>query len=164
MITDYDLGSVQPADLCLLSKAKSVSEQVWVCGYYTKRVDENHAVSHEIYDVFLGKSVPIDPNTLCRCTGLIDKKGKLIWEFDVCARRGYWYPEVVLQFAGNWTLDYSHACGKNPHSDYANLGFYVCERGSVEVVASLFDRIGSVSLGLQWFRDPKFFQGFSRQV
>lgn len=47
----------------------------WIEGYLS---DENHINSPKLEGEFL-----IDPSTICQCTGLKDKNGKLIWENDV---------------------------------------------------------------------------------
>lgn len=80
----------------------------------------------------------VDPFTICQCTGLKDKNGKLIWENDVCDRKEK-YPEIVKYNKGDWTLDYSYLKGKESGYCYCNLGFYVLEREYVEVIGNIFD-------------------------
>ena len=81
---------------------------------------------------------PIDETTICQCTGLRDKNGKLIWENDICDRKEK-YPEIVTYNNGDWTLDYSYTVGRKRSECYCNLGFYVSERKCVEVIGNIFD-------------------------
>ena len=80
----------------------------------------------------------VDPSTICQCTGLKDKNGKLIWENDICDRKEP-YPEIVKYCNGDWTLDYSYAIHKESGGCYCNLGFYTEERKCVEVIGNIFD-------------------------
>ncbi len=80
----------------------------------------------------------VDPSTICQCTGLVDKNGKLIWENDICDRKEE-YPEIVKYNKGDWTLDYSYSEGKENGYCYCNLGFYALERKYVEVIGNIFD-------------------------
>lgn len=80
----------------------------------------------------------VDPSTICQCTGLKDKNGKLIWENDVCDRKEQ-YPEIVKYCNGDWTLDYSYASHKESGVCCCNLGFYAEERKCVEVIGNIFD-------------------------
>lgn len=80
----------------------------------------------------------VNETTICQCTGLKDKNGKLIWENDVCDRKEQ-YPEIVKYCNGDWTLDYSYASHKESGVCYCNLGFYVEERKCVEVIGNIFD-------------------------
>lgn len=80
----------------------------------------------------------IRPETICQCTGLKDKNGKLIWENDICDRKEE-YPEIVKYNNGDWTLDYSYSKGKEGEYCYCNLGFYALERKCVEVIGNIFD-------------------------
>lgn len=80
----------------------------------------------------------IDLSTICQCTGLKDKNGKLIWENDICDRKEQ-YPEIVKYCNGDWTLDCSYAIHKESGGCYCNLGFYVEERKCVEVIGNIFD-------------------------
>ena len=83
-------------------------------------------------------SMYVDPNTVCRYTGLKDKNGNRIWENDICNRKEP-YPEIVKMHNGDWTLDYSYSCGKDYGYCYCNLGFYTVERKEVEVIGNIFD-------------------------
>lgn len=80
----------------------------------------------------------VNETTICQCTGLKDKNGKLIWENDVCDRKEQ-YPEIVEYRDGDWTLDYSYASHKESGTCYCNLGFYVKERKCIEVIGNIFD-------------------------
>lgn len=64
-----------------LFKAKRLEDGNWKIGYLVKNQEwayivkplENGGVEFET----------VDPNTICQCTGLKDRNGKLIWENDI---------------------------------------------------------------------------------
>ena len=78
----------------------------------------------------------VEPSTVCQCTGLKDKNGKIIWENDIvrvttnsgsticrCA-----FADIVAQFQ----LWQEHTIKKTP--TVLNLGNYECE-----VIGNIFD-------------------------
>ena len=80
-----------------LFKAKSVYEiNEWVVGYYIvfngkdsifeKKPEKYYSI--EAAETSCGNRITeVIPETVCQCTGLVDKNGKLIWENDIVA---YW--------------------------------------------------------------------------
>ena len=129
-----------------LFKAKRVNNGEWVQGYYVKGLNMYDKEVHLIFEpntMFYSSGetdgwYKVDPTTICRCTGLKDKNGKLIWENDICDRKEQ-YPEIVKYFNGDWTLDYSYTSHKESVGCYCNLGFYAEERKCVEVIGNIFD-------------------------
>lgn len=69
-----------------LFKAKRLDNGEWVDGFL---MDENY-INTPFNDNEVGgrfdDPVEIDESTLCQCTGLSDKNGKLIWENDIIER------------------------------------------------------------------------------
>lgn len=74
-----------------LFKAKRVDNGEWVQGYYVKGLN---MYDKEVYLIFEPNTMfyssgetdgwyKVDPTTICQCTGLKDKNGKLIWENDI---------------------------------------------------------------------------------
>lgn len=99
-----------------LYRGKRIDNGKWVEG------DLVHSV-YKINDVCVGQygnevgMHEVDPSTICQCTGLRDKTGKLIWENDIVSfedtgEEGYEYKEgfdfvnkAKVEFAeGRWSL------------------------------------------------------------
>lgn len=131
-----------------LCKARPIgTRKQWVTGFCAVLGEKTVIIVNELekfYDVDSGKNshgnkiVEVIPKTVCQCTGLKDKNGKLIWENDVCDRKEQ-YPEIVKYCNGDWTLDYSYASHKESGVCYCNLGFYAEEIKCVEVIGNIFD-------------------------
>ena len=73
-----------------LFKAKRIDNGEWVEGYYVKTKLGNNAVPVDVIFVPWKENrsdewgwIEIDSSTICQCTGLDDKNGKLIWENDI---------------------------------------------------------------------------------
>ena len=135
-----------------LYRAKRTDNGEWVEGYVFDDgfengrmfvgglvIEEYHGTACDDWNITGINFYEVDPSTICQCTALKDKNGKLIWENDICDRKEP-YPEIVTYTNGDWTLDYSYASGKERRSNYCNLGFYTIERNnSVYVIGNIFD-------------------------
>lgn len=76
-----------------LCRGKRTDNGEWVEGFYFCMTHPNGRHTHHFIiplgtDLSLGTpiekiQVEVDPSTICRCTGLKDKNGKLIWENDI---------------------------------------------------------------------------------
>ena len=68
-----------------LFRAKRIDNGGWVQGYLFGIWEKRYILWGMTNDI--PNMVEVDPHTICQCTGLKDKNGKLIWENDIV---GYW--------------------------------------------------------------------------
>lgn len=76
-----------------LYRAKRLDNGKWVEGFYFCMTHPDGRHTHHFIiplgaDLSCGTpiekiQIEVDPSTICRCTGLRDKNGKLIWENDI---------------------------------------------------------------------------------
>lgn len=64
-----------------LFKAKRVDSGEWVQGYLYGIWEKRYILWGMINDI--PNMIEVDTSTICQCTGLKDKNGKLIWENDI---------------------------------------------------------------------------------
>ena len=130
-----------------LFKAKMIDNGEWVTGQYVKGLDMYGKEVHLIFEpttIFYSSGETdvwseIDPSTICQCTCLKDKNGKLIWENDIVE---YW--DTYSTENGQAEAD----CYGNVVWDDETLSFQVTNRLSSEsyevldecsVIGNIFD-------------------------
>lgn len=97
-----------------LYKAKRVDNGEWVQGYLYGIWEKRYILWGMTNDI--PNMVEIDPSTICQCTGLRDKNGKLIWENDVIK---YHFGNAYAQIR----YGAYQSCFDNQKTEH--IGFYV---------------------------------------
>ena len=70
-----------------LFKAKRIDNGEWVQGYLYGIWEKRYILWGMTNDV--PNMIEVDPATICQCTGLKDKNGRLIWENDIVNCKKY---------------------------------------------------------------------------
>ena len=134
-----------------LYRAKRTDNLEWVEGHYiTNEKDPNHAYIGYLFGVVDGMVhdtdiVEVIPSTICQCTGLRDKNGKLIWENDILV--GYldnMYPENATYAQVIW--DKNGFYTKEQYSDDISLMDEFDEK-HFEVCGNIFDNPELMEVG-----------------
>ena len=127
-----------------LYRAKQKGNEEWITGQYVKGLDMYDKEVHLIFEpaTILYSSgetdgwSEIDPATICQCTGLKDKNGKLIWENDIVVYRDFTEEKYVIA----WKQD--EACFEYQQYGCSIMNFEQLSGCEVEVIGNIFDNAG----------------------
>ena len=126
-----------------LFRAKRLDNGEWVQGYLYGIWERRYilwGMTNDIPDM-----VEVDPSTICKCTGLKDKNGKLIWENDIVRDDN---GNIYKAFWRDRYYQFSWICVK---SDKLPIGakwdFWSIRNYEIEVVGSAIDNPELLEVG-----------------
>lgn len=142
-----------------LFKAKRVDNGEWVQGYYAKGLDvftdcEEAHIIFEPNTMFYSSGetdgwYKVDPTTICQCTGLKDKNGKLIWENDIIHKPSYTdydayanseaYTGRIQYEDGGWSVEITKPDGNVCVSPIIEMIAYSKDIEYCEAIGNIFD-------------------------
>lgn len=140
-----------------LFKAKRVDNGEWVTGYYVKGLDMYDKEVHLIFEpatIFYSSGETdgwneIDPSTVCQCTGLKDKNGKLFWENDIIHKSFYTdydayanseaYTGRIQHEYGGWSVEITKSDVSAYVSPIIDMIAYSKDIEHFEVIGNIFD-------------------------
>ena len=128
-----------------LFKGKRLDNGEWLEGYLFGIWEKRYILWGMTNDI--PNMIEVDPTTICQCTGLKDKNGKLIWEndivkcVDVNAETEFF---AVVEFGNpngfySWGYQLKHIWGDEPNLDIL-LWIDMEETGATcEIIGNIFD-------------------------
>ena len=130
-----------------LYRAKRCDNGEWVSGSYVYAFSPDkecpvvgvHKENHWIVEEN-GSMVAVDPSTICQCTGLKDKNGKLIWEHDIV-----WDSEERKVYKIIFSQE--DMCYYAQDSDGYKDTFESCYGSSIDVESNIFDNPELLEVG-----------------
>ena len=131
-----------------LYRAKMKNKNEWALGslVHVPHQDKYYILRHTENEMFEAlEECEVDPSTICQCTGLKDKNGKLIWENDILV--GYlddMYPENATYAQVIW--DKNGFYTKEQYSDDISLMDEFDEK-HFEVCGNIFDNPELLEVG-----------------
>lgn len=110
-----------------LFKAKTCNGE-WVAGFLHCK-DDKWYISNKAGSPF---AYEVRPDTICQCTGLKDKNGKLIWEGDIV-----WDSDERAFYEIIWNQE--DMCWNVEYADGHKSEFEECYGSTIEVNGNRFD-------------------------
>ena len=127
-----------------LFRGKRIDTGKWVEGYFVQTAEGSYIVVPYKASTILGEGsiIEVDASTICQCTGLKDKNGKLIWENDIVRFDIYKYEKMISSIVSDvqWCDEiWSFSIVVNAENNRGTLGHVLDFNKEVKVIGNKFD-------------------------